>query len=216
MNRRLFLLSGAAAAFAPASPVLAQGCPGYGRFIGDLDLRALPDGRHMKLLRDYGYVDASGLAWNVPAGVELDGASIPPVFWSVTGGPWDGPYRNASVIHDWFCDTRARPWQSVHRMFHEAMLANCTSRIKASVMYAAVWAGGPRWPQPVQRNAALSAMMDALASDYALTALDGTAATADPPPAAPDMTAEQFRSLAARIESEQLTSPEQIEALVGR
>lgn len=209
MDRRTFVIAGAAALVVPASPLSAQGCPGFGRFIGDLDLRALDGGRKMKLLKPYRYVDTGGLVWSVPEGVELDGASIPQVFTSITGGPWDGPYRNASVIHDWYCVSRSRRWEAVHRMFYEAMLANCTPGWKAGIMYAAVWTKGPRWAAPNRLNARLSAQMGALASDFVAVEADRR-----PPPAAPDMTVEAFQALAARIERENLGAA-QIEALVG-
>lgn len=209
MDRRSFIAAGLAAVIVPPFPLFAQQCPGHGQFIGELDLRALPGGRLMKLLQPYGYVDAAGLVWNVPAGVELDGASIPQAFWSITGGPWDGPYRNASVIHDWYCNTHSRPWRDVHRMFHAAMLANCTSRVKAAVMFAAVWAAGPKWNVVDRRNLFLSARMAQVASDYALPELAGD------PPAAPEMSVEQFQALAARIEREDLERG-QIETLIDR
>jgi hypothetical protein len=153
MDRRAFILAGIAAAAARPAPLWARSCPGHGQFSGKLELLALDDGRIMKLLRPYRYTDAAGLAWDVPEGIELDGASIPRIFWSVTGGPWDGPYRNASIIHDHYCVTHSRRWEAVHRMFHEAMLANCTDALKANVMFLAVWLAGPRWPDPVTGQA---------------------------------------------------------------
>ena len=35
----------------------------------------------------------------------VDGASIPSVFWSIIGAPYTGKYRDASVIHDYYCET---------------------------------------------------------------------------------------------------------------
>ena len=37
-----------------------------------------------------------------------------------TGGPLDGPYRNASIVHDVACVSMTDPWDDVHFMFYEA------------------------------------------------------------------------------------------------
>ena len=208
MDRREFISAAAAAMVLPSMPAQAQGCSGFGRFIGNLDLRALVDGRRMKLLAPYSYIDRTGLVWDVPGGVELDGATIPPMFWSVVGGPWDGPYRNASVIHDWYCMTRSRPWRAVHVMFYEAMLAACTSPARAGAMYAAVMIGGPKWAAPNPLNALLTARLGTLASEYQVMSADEPA-----PSSPPEMSPEAFSALVARIEAENLDRA-QIEALL--
>lgn len=75
----------------------------------------------------------------------VNGASIPKRVWDLVGGPWSGKYRNASVIHDWMCQTQAESWQVTHALFKEAMLTSGVDPLKADVMYAAVILGGPRW-----------------------------------------------------------------------
>jgi hypothetical protein len=102
-------------------------------------------GRDMKLLEDLTYVDPSGGKWTARKGFETDGASIPQVFWSFVGGPFDGAYRNAAVIHDWYCDKKDMRWQDVHRVFYYASRAAGVGEIKAKILYAAVMFGGPRW-----------------------------------------------------------------------
>jgi hypothetical protein len=59
--------------------------------------------------------------------------------------PFSGKYRKAAVIHDHYCESRIRPWQTVHNMFHKAMLAAGVDKVKADAMFAAVYAFGPRW-----------------------------------------------------------------------
>src|SRR3954449_8919126 len=58
------------------------------------------DGRSMTLLNELRYTDPDGVVWIAPAGSNLDGASIPRSLWSLMGGPFEGKYRNASVLHD--------------------------------------------------------------------------------------------------------------------
>lgn len=116
-----------------------------GRFEGELVLKALSDGRNMELVAPFRYVDSHGVAWPVPAGTRVDGASIPSVFWSLLGAPYTGKYREAAVIHDHYCDVRSRHWKAVHRVFLDGMIARGVDRLQAQLMYLAVYRFGPRW-----------------------------------------------------------------------
>src|SRR5688572_6845158 len=69
-------------------------------------LELMPDGRLMRLLEALTYTGADGVTWPVPAGIEVDGASIPRPLWSLIGGPFEGPYRDASIVHDHYCVVR--------------------------------------------------------------------------------------------------------------
>lgn len=120
-----------------------------GAFIGKVavewtDDPSSPD-RAMKLLESFEFVDENGTRWPVPAGVQIDGASIPKVFWTIIGPPFVGDYRRASVVYDYYCAVRSRPWREVHRMFYDASRAGGVDTALAKIMYAAVYAGGPRW-----------------------------------------------------------------------
>lgn len=117
----------------------------YGKFVGDLQLAPMPSGQGMRLLTPYEFIDSSGGSWLAPAGTISDGASIPQVAKSFVGGSWDGPYRNAAIIHDVACVKKDRPWELVHLTFYHAMLASKVPIKKAKIMYAAVYHFGPRW-----------------------------------------------------------------------
>jgi hypothetical protein len=117
----------------------------WGRFVGTVKTEWHDDGRTMQLLDDFGYVDREGDVWKAPKGHKIDGASIPQVFWTFIGGPFEGKYRNASVVHDFECDVRRRQWRAVHRMFYAACRSGGTEARKAKVMFAAVYHFGPRW-----------------------------------------------------------------------
>lgn len=123
-----------------------------GSYVGRLEWTPLPDGRLMELLRDFGFVDFGGEQWPVPAGARVDGASIPQVLWSLVGSPFTGKYRDASVIHDYYCDIRVRPWRAVHRVFFDAMIASDVNNARAKLMYAAVYFAGPRWSNATIHN----------------------------------------------------------------
>ena len=106
----------------------------------------LDDGRGAHLLAPLSYRRPDGSDWPVPTGAWLDGASIPRPLWSLIGGPFEGRYRNASIVHDHYCITKTRPWQDVHRMFYEAMRCSGTGATQARIMYYSVYRFGPRWP----------------------------------------------------------------------
>ena len=105
----------------------------------------LADGRTVRLLAPISYTQANGTAWPVPKDIELDGASIPRFLWSLIGGPFEGRYRDASIVHDHYCVVRTRSWQDTHRVFYDAMLSSGETSTKAKVMYYAVYRFGPRW-----------------------------------------------------------------------
>jgi len=126
-----------------------------GSFKGSLEVRfdSLPTGdgqtvELVQLLNKFGYKDSSGKDWDVPSGEISDGASIPWQLWSFVGGPFSGPYRNAAVVHDYYCAIRTRPFQEVHKMFYEASLKAGTGKTTAKLMYMAILADGPKWPAP--------------------------------------------------------------------
>jgi Protein of unknown function (DUF1353) len=121
----------------------------WGRFDGPVRaewiINPTDDGRSMRLLEEFRYTDPKGMPWVAPLGSVVDGASIPRIFWSVIGGPFEGKYREASVIHDVGCAQRRRPWKEVHRAFYNAMRCRGVPDGKAKMMYYAVYHFGPRW-----------------------------------------------------------------------
>jgi hypothetical protein len=122
------------------------------RFEGRVAATFLEDGRRIQLLEQFAYIDKASERWDVPVGAIVDGASIPKPLWSLMGGPFEGKYRDSSVIHDWYCDLRVRPWEAVHLVFYEAMMTSGVSKTLAKIMYAGVYWGGPRWSGTVSQN----------------------------------------------------------------
>ena len=119
--------------------------PAGGYFDGRVGAAWHDDGREMTLVEPFAYVDPAAVRWDAPDGAVVNGASIPRPFWSGIGGPVEGRFRNASVVHDVACVERSRPWQQVHRMFYEACRCGRVNVVKAKTMYYAVYHFGPRW-----------------------------------------------------------------------
>ncbi len=116
-----------------------------GKFLDELVLKGINDGRYFQLINKFRYLDPAGITWIVPVNERVNGASIPPILWSLVGGPWSGKYRRASVIHDYFFRTKKYASESVHRVFYDAMLTGGVSTIKAKLMYYAVLRFNDRW-----------------------------------------------------------------------
>jgi len=137
------------------------------------------------------FVDANGQEWIAPAGILTDGASIPPLFVSFIGNPRSKEFLNAATVHDSYCAESNRngpyyhtaPWQEVHRMLYDALRVSGTPAIKAKIMYAAVYLGGPRWKgvrkPPAKRRAGLAPRTRQAAAQGGLTQTkDGLTITA--------------------------------------
>lgn len=126
---------------------------GIGQFEGDVVALWSDNGREMILQQPISFVDFTNKRWEAPAGSVVDGASIPSVFWSAIGGPFEGKYRNASVVHDVYCNEMTESWESVHQMFYEACRSGGVEETQAKVLYYAVYHFGPRWEMVSQADA---------------------------------------------------------------
>jgi hypothetical protein len=134
---------------AALAAIAASPDPNFGSFPAPPQTEWNGDGRTMRLLKDFQYIDPSGTTWTAPANSTIDGASIPQIFWSIIGGPFEGEYRDASIVHDTECESHKHRWQDVHRMFYMASRAGGAGLFKAKIMFAAVYYFGPRWVVPV-------------------------------------------------------------------
>jgi hypothetical protein len=123
----------------------------WGYYSGTIDTRWSTDGRSMTLLNELRYTDPKGVVWIAPAGSVIDGASIPRVLWSFMGGPFEGKYRNASVLHDVAYDQKSRPPAVVDRMFYDAMRCSGVGAVEAKTMYYSLLRFGRHWKFSVKK-----------------------------------------------------------------
>src|ERR1041385_2320499 len=159
---QLFIFSGFMAVFAACAsdqgqaqiPGVDQTVPGatkWGHFNGEPVTKWNPDGRTMTLLTELRYTDPKGNTWIAPIGSIVDGASIPRYLWSIMGGPFEGRYRNASVLHDVAYGNKKRPWQDCDRMFYYAMRCSGVSAVEAKTMFYALYRFGHHWKFQIKR-----------------------------------------------------------------
>jgi hypothetical protein len=123
----------------------------WGYYSGDPILKWNSDGRNMTVMSEFSYTDPYGLVWDAPAGSVTDGASIPRYLWSLIGGPFEGKYRNASILHDVAYEKHNRPWTDCDRMFYYAMRCSGVNAAQAKTMYYALYKFGHHWKFPIKR-----------------------------------------------------------------
>jgi hypothetical protein len=156
----------------------------YGKYYGEFIVRPEPDGRNLVMVESLTYVDTKGLSWIVPKGTKTDGASVPRFAWTLFP-PFSGKYRIAAVVHDRYCQTRDRKWRAVHRMFYVAMRAAGVDAISARIMYASVYAFGPRWSflgGGVKRGVAVAQELDDAEQEKAFRSLEAWIKLENPTP----------------------------------
>jgi Protein of unknown function (DUF1353) len=124
----------------------------WGDFNGEPVTKWNPDGRSMTLLTELRYTDPHGNVWVAPIGSVVDGASIPRYLWSIMGGPFEGQYRKASVLHDVAYGEKKRPWQDCDRMFYYAMRCSGVNAVQAKTMFYALYRFGHHWKFPIKRG----------------------------------------------------------------
>jgi hypothetical protein len=152
----------------------------FGRFEGEVVASWDDDGRHMTLRDNFAYVDPQDRRWEAPAGSVVNGASIPSAFWTFTGGPFEGKYRNASVVHDVGCEEMTATWEDVHRMFYDACRCGGVDEAKAKTLYYAVYHFGPRWEPVTETRVETRQTADGQMVDEEVTVQ--RMARIDPPP----------------------------------
>lgn len=123
----------------------------WGHFSGPVETRWDNDGITMTLLNELRYTDPNSVVWVAPAGSKVDGASIPRAFWSLIGGPFEGKYRNASVLHDVAYGQQTHKPAEVDRMFYNAMRCSGVGVVEAKTMYYALRRHGRHWKTPIRR-----------------------------------------------------------------
>lgn len=110
----------------------------------------LPDGRKVRIARSFFFVSGRvNRAIHVPEDFICDGASIPPILYVASGGPFVGKHRDAALVHDYlYAEHRAgRPIVNktdADGIFYDAMRASGVNAFHARAKYFAVRLFGNR------------------------------------------------------------------------
>lgn len=80
-----------------------------------------PDGKTVcKTLKEEIY-HTSYEVYDVPAGFESDGASLPRFFWRLIGHPFSMDYLREAILHDYFYRTQYIPRKKADKIFLELL-----------------------------------------------------------------------------------------------
>jgi Protein of unknown function (DUF1353) len=105
----------------------------------------------MRLTEEFGYREAKGRLWKVPAGQVLDGKGLPPLFRALIGQPFDGGFRKSAVVYDFSAHKMTERWDAAQRMFYEASVTEGVLPQDAKAMYLVLATQGSRWEIPGSR-----------------------------------------------------------------
>jgi hypothetical protein len=107
------------------------------RFLSQLCIERASRAHYWRLVKPLQFVDDQGRLWEVPAGFETDGASVPRAFWRVIGHPFDS-YFESAVIHDWLYGEAEVSRKESDRIFRVAMRSQRIPGWRRGIMWAAV------------------------------------------------------------------------------
>lgn len=111
-----------------------------GQFTGAIDLEALPDGYHWKVINDFFYTTDAGEKLDIPAGLITDLASTPRIIWNIL--PPFGRYTGAAIVHDDLYATQKFTRERSDAILLEAMEAEGVSWLTRYTIYWGVRIGG--------------------------------------------------------------------------
>ena len=103
---------------------------------------SLVDGKDLMILNKELSFQFDGILYFIPKGFTFDGASIPQLFWSVIGSPFDEDFREPACIHDWCYITKCLKYHDANMIFRRQLIKQKVSVWKYNAMWSAVALGG--------------------------------------------------------------------------
>tara|TARA_Y100000592_G_C5424396_1_gene294927 strand:+ start:781 stop:1161 length:381 start_codon:yes stop_codon:yes gene_type:complete len=76
--------------------------------------------------------------YTIPKGYKWDGATIPQIFWSLVGSPFQPKFMKASLVHDFLYYRKDITAKCNDQTFRKVLLLDGVGKVKATVMYSAV------------------------------------------------------------------------------
>jgi len=119
----------------------------HGSFEGKVVVEWLDDPYlfKMRLTEDLQFRQAGGKTWVVPTGAIVDGRSMPMLFVSLMGYPFQSSFRKTAVVYDYVAQSQKESWEDAQHMFYDGALAEGILPVEAKVMYTLLNATGLRW-----------------------------------------------------------------------
>ena len=130
---------------------------GHGCFLGAAVIDFEENGMAMRLRNHLMFRDAQGRLWSAPRGTVSRGGCLPPGVWNLLGPPFLGLHREASIIHEHYCQQRAGHPEEVHQMFYEACRASGVPDPLAKAALRELRSHGADWSDPSEAGVARAA-----------------------------------------------------------
>lgn len=103
-----------------------------------------PEGKKLEFRRlseDFSFV-VDGTCFVIKKGFWWDGASIPKIFWSVIGDPWEADIAPGALIHDILYGTQYYNRKKTDQILYEVNKINGMNSVKNYAVYNGVRMGG--------------------------------------------------------------------------
>lgn len=99
----------------------------------------------MRLKEELLFRQTGGGTWVVPANAIVDGRSMPKLFFSLIGHPFESGFLKTAITYDYAVKAKVRRWTDAQRMFVEGVVVEGVATIEAKAMYMLLHATGSRW-----------------------------------------------------------------------
>jgi hypothetical protein len=93
--------------------------------------------KKVRLCKDW-YFWVGNVAYWIPAGYIFDGASIPRIFWTLIGSPFQPDFWAAALAHDWLYLTHLVGRKIADDVIYQILRQSGVNTFKAHVIWAAV------------------------------------------------------------------------------
>lgn len=110
------------------------------KFIGGAEYKAANSCRHIELTKNFNFFIDLKSYW-LPSGYQCDGASIPRIFWSIIGSPFDPEKVPAAFCHDAIYLTHAVSRPVADEVLFQLLLQGGCRLRTARTMWTAVRVG---------------------------------------------------------------------------
>ena len=107
---------------------------------------------NMRMLEELVFRPSDGKSWVVPVDAVVDGRSMPTLFVSLTGRPFNSAFRKTTLVYDYAAKSKQRSWDEAQAMFYEGALSEGVVPVEAKVIYMLLKATGLRWAERGDRD----------------------------------------------------------------
>lgn len=83
-----------------------------------------------------------GVKYEIPAGYDSDGMSVPRMFWRVLSPKINAKTLISSIVHDWMYSEKICSRKETDEFYYENLVKNGFGKVKSYLVYIGVRIGG--------------------------------------------------------------------------